>query len=287
MLLYWSTMEQKPKDTPKPDLERVIAANRSFLESAATDLRQALLAADTATDIPAEVVHEALDLYRGLRNRVLEIDAVNRLLAERSGKQAPKDLKREKLLAELDGQIRVLCGILEKKGSPGAKDCARATGQIDRAAVPPAERWLKTDSDKAAFTANVRLLDELEQPKGRPDKAFTRGTDRIGRGFTLFSIRGAAAAIDALYPEIRLREHDIVARYSAYEIRGVLTHLRRTTLAEISTVFRRLTTRFPEVKCILIELRSPDHLDDAVLETLERTAGGMQPGALQIMDLSD
>jgi len=284
-------MKQDRKAQQPADLERVIARNRAFLESAATDLRQTLLAADTAQEVPAPVVSEALQLYRDLRARILEIDAVNRLLAQRSGREAPKDPKRERLLQELDRQIRVLCARLEKQGAEPAAACAKATEQIDRTVRPPAERWLKDGDDTVAFTAKARLLDELEHPPaaapGRKDTADARQTDRAGRGFTLFSIRGAATAIDALFPEIRLREHDIVERYSAYEIRGVLTHLRRTTLAEVSTVFQRLlTTRFPEVKCILIELGSPDHLNEEVLDMLERTAGGMRPGAMQIIDLT-
>ena len=280
-------MKQDGNAHKPSDLERVIAKNRAFLESAATDLRQALLAADTAQEVPVPVVSEALQLYRDLRARILEIDAVNRLLAQRSGREVPKDPKREKLMEELDRQIRVLCAKLENRGSAPATDCMKAAGEIDRTVRPPAERWLKNSDDTVAFTKSARLLDELEHPKDLPDRADARRSDRAGRGFTLFSIRGDAAAIDALVPEIKLREHDVVERYSAYEIRGVLTHLRRTTLAEVSTVFQRLLkTRFPEIKCILIELPSPDHLDDVVLETLERTAGGMRPGAMQIIDLT-
>jgi hypothetical protein len=283
-------MDRKPRETPQQNLERVIAKNRVFLESAAQELRQALLAVEDAREVPAPVVIEAMQLYRHLRARAIEIEAVNRFLAERAGRRPERDEARERLLVDLAGQVRQLCEKLGKAAAP-PPDCLRSAAEIDRTVRPPAEQWLRNDDDKAAFTTAVRLLEELSYPSTPPGGAGSAPVRRVepaGRGFTLFSVRGAAAALDALYPEVEVREHDVVERYSAYEIRGVLTHLRRSPLPEISAVFQRLLkTRFPDVKCILIEIRSPDRLNDEVLDLLERTAGSMRPGSLQVIDQTD
>jgi hypothetical protein len=110
---------------------------------------------------------------------------------------------------------------------------------------------------------------------------------RSGRGFTLFTLRGPASALDALQPCIRLRKHDIIERFGAAEIRGVLTHLRRTSTGDIRHIFERLlTSRFSDVKCILVGLHSPDQLDEHFLKYLERMAADMPPGEIRTIDIA-
>ena len=274
---------ERKKKGQGSDLERVIAKNRSHIEDASKELQDALLKAGIRDDVPIETLREALALYQSMRARLLEIESVQRLLCRRDGKPYERDREREKVIIDLDLQIQELTDRLAAAGDPTPPPVAQAGA--------PSDQWLKDDATRVSFTKNLRLLDELEYgpPQAATEEAArqqARTVEQSGRGFTLFSIRGHAASIDAILPSISLREHDIAERFSAYEIRGVLTHLRRTTMDDIKGIFQRLlTTQFPEVKCILIELRSPDHLDDALLDLLERTAGEMQQGEMRTIDL--
>lgn len=273
-------MKQQQKKPSGSDLERVLAKNRDHIATATRELQDALLKTGIRDDVPAETLREALVLYRSMRTRLLEIESVQRLLSQRNGTPYERDPEREKIIIDLDLQVQELNDRLAAVGERPDP----AAGQ----AGTPSDHWLREDAGRLSFIKNLRLLDELEYgPPQRPSQQQARTVEQSGRGFTLFSIRGHAASIDAILPSITLREHDIVERFSAYEIRGVLTHLRRTTVDEIKGVFERLlATKFPEVKCILIELRSPDDLDDAMLEMLERTAGEMLQGEMRTIDLT-
>jgi hypothetical protein len=270
---------KQDKSSAGPDLARLIARNRSHIEEATRELQDALLKAGIRDDVPEETLREARELYCTMRTRLLEIESVQRLLSQRQQQSYVRDPDREKAIIDLDLQIQELDARLGID-SPGS--CTGAA---------PSDQWLKDDAARVSFTKNLRLLDELEYgpPRTAARKAAqqARTVEEHGRGFTLFSIRGHAASIDAILPSITLREHDIVERFSAYEIRGVLTHLRQTTMDDVKGVFERLlTTQFPEIKCILIELRSPDHLDEALLDLLERTAGEMRQGEMRTIDLA-
>lgn len=271
-------MEQAPKKRHIGDLERVIAKNRDRIAEAGRELQEALLKTGIRDDVPPGTLREALKLYQDMRTRLLEVESIQRLLGQRHGRTYERDRVREKTIIDLDLQIREISALLETQ-QPGLK----------RPSGTPSDHWLRDDADRAELTKNLRMLDELEYPPPLADQAVRSGrtVEQEGRGFTLFSIRGPAASMDAILPSVKLRVHDIVERFSAYEIRGVLTHLRRTSEDDIEQIFRRLlATQFPEVKCILIELRSPDHLDASLLDTLERTAEKMRPGEMRTVNLA-
>jgi hypothetical protein len=221
-----------------------------------------------------------------MRTRLSEIAEIQKLLLLRHHKRMPENARREKLLADLDAQIKALTARLEKSPSTAGSTHAQKTSPGGHAAPTPSERWLRINEDSLAFTINARLLDELEYeppvPSGGPSR---RQVQTSGRSFTLFSIRGPASALDDLYPRFTLRQHDIVERFTASEIRGVLTHLRRTTTDDIMHIFKRLlASRFPDVQCILVALNAPDQLNENVLKHLEHLAGEMRPGELRTID---
>lgn len=283
------TMDKDRAQQDPANLERVIEKNRQYLDSVAEDLLKACVGARSAKEVPPAVIENVLQVYGTMKSRLLEIDSVQKLLLRRHHRQVKENPKREKLIAELDAQIKVLSARLGKSAQPAAGGPPGKGTPGGTVAGTPSDRWLRIDDNSLAFTINARLLDELEYeppaPAGGPSK---RRTHQSGRGFTLFSIRGPAAALDDLIPRIKLRQHDIIERFSASEIRGVLTHLRRTTAADITHIFHRLlASRFPDLKCILVGLSSPDQLNDSFLKYLDRLAEEMRSGELRTIDIAD
>ncbi len=278
----------KPKDIKDAaHLERVIEKNQQYLDSVAEDLLKACVSASSASDIPAAVIENVLAVYNTIRTRLSEIAAVQKLLLQRHHKRIPENSRREKLIADLDAQIKALSARLGKR-TPQAGQGPRPASQQGAEARPTSDKWLRINEDSLAFTINARLLDELEYETGPQPGGPVRVLQGSGRGFTLFTLRGPASALDTLYPCIRLRQHDIVERFSATEIRGVLTHLRQTATSDIKHIFERLlTSRFSDVKCILVGIHSPDQLDDHFLEYLERMVGAMRPGDIRTIEITD
>jgi hypothetical protein len=287
-------MEQKAQNANTAGLIRVIEKNQQYLDAMAEDLKKKLAGGAPLEQVPAAILREALAVYENMRTRLLEIGAVEQLLARKQNRPAAQDPARQKLIAELDSQIGLISGRLPKRTSaPGGAPEPAGTSGPRRAT--PSEQWLRTEEDSVAFTRNVRLLDELDYaPVGPPPPGTAAAPDsrRVvepsGRGFTLFSVRGPAAALDALHPQIRFREHDIIERFSAGEIRGVLTHLRQVLTEDVVNIFRRLiTSRFSEAVCILVRLQSPDHLGGHLLQYLDRMAEEMRPGQIRSVIIQD
>ena len=273
-------MEQKEKNANSAGLIRVIEKNQQYLDAMAEDLKKKLAGGASLEQVPVSILQEALKTYEDMRTRLLEIGAVEQLLARKQNKPAPQDTARQKLIEELDAQIGVLSRRIPKPSPTAAKTTAQHR-------QTPSDQWLRTEEDSVAFTKNARLLDELEYAPASPPVE-KRVVQRSGRGFTLFSLRGPAAALDALHPRLKFREHDIIERFSATEVRGVLTHLRQVMTDDVVNIFRRLiTSQFSEVVCILVRLQSPDHLGEHLLQYLDRMTEEMRPGQIRSMDIRD
>jgi hypothetical protein len=279
-------MDRKKNIQDAAHLERVIEKNQQELDSISEDLLQACLGAGSNNEVPPEVIENVLSVYNTMRSRLSEIEAVRKLLLRRHHRTLPEDTGRKKLIADLDAQIKALSARLGK-GTPQAGKDPGAPSQRGADARPASDRWLRINEDSLAFTINARLLDELEYEAPPRPGSNARVVQSSGRGFTLFTLRGPASALDALQPCIRLRKHDIIERFGAAEIRGVLTHLRRISTGDIRHIFERLLcSRFADVKCILVGLHSPDQLDEHFLKYLERMAADMRPGEIRTIDIT-
>lgn len=266
-------------------LERVIEKNTGFLKSASDALRSGKKPFEVLPGVPEGVLRESLTLYEEMRKRTLEIEKVQLVMGKRRGKQSTMNPLNVKLLADLNEQIRIIAEELAKR-SPASPMPLAAAGED----VVPAYRWLRDDEDRVTFTANARLLSDLEYAPPRlgvkasgstqPSAAHVeRLIRRTGRSFTLISLRGPAPALDAILSGLRIREHDILERYSATEIRGVLTHLRPISEHEVALLIRRfIENGFSDAKCLFVGIDSPDQIDDAFLLALDKAAGKMQPG---------
>jgi hypothetical protein len=272
-------MEQNKQNANTAGLIRVIEKNQQYLDTMASDLKKKLAGGGPIEQVPPVILRDALRTYEDMRTRLLEIGAVEQLLARKRNEPAPQDPERQKLIAELDAQIAVLSRILPND----------ATGTTVPGRQTPSEHWLRKEEHSVAFTKTARLLDELEYaPRTPPPSESRRVSQGSGRGFTLFSVRGPAAALDALRPTLKFREHDIVERFSAAEVRGVLTHLRDVATDDVVNIFRRLITKqFSEVICILVRLQSPDHLGEHLLQYIDRMAAAMRPGQVRSVEIRD
>lgn len=287
-------MAQERNQQKRTELEQVIEKNRSFIDSASRELHKALQAAMATPAVPLKVVQEVLQLYRSMRSRILEIDSVQQLLARQMGSAVPSNAQREILmLLKLDEQIRVLCSRVVEDETGAGEECFKETARIEHQIRPPAEQWLRHGENSVAFTASSRLIDALNYPPPPPaGKAEhiqkPRQIKKEGRSFTLFSIRGPAPALDAIQPSIEMRERDIVERFSAGEIRGVMTHLRPLSRTEVLDMFKErvLPQHFPDVRCLLVLMRTPDDLNEEFLRFLDRTFQNMRPGEFRTIELT-
>lgn len=283
-------MEQDRNKRYAENLESVIIKNQQYLESVIDDFQSSCLAAAGMRLIPAGLLADIRERYRKMLSRLREIQAIRQLLRAKYRAYLHRNANQDKQIADIHRQIKSYYAKVERNIPSSA---AQPSNQQIR---PPAEQWLKTIDSSVAFTKNIRLLDDLEYASTAPpavasgvelcaEKA-SRRSQQAGRSFTLFSARGPAPAMDAFVPSIRLWDHDIMERFSATEVRGVLTHLCPVTSDTITLIFARLLAdQFRDVKCIIITIGSPDDIHEGLFGKLEQAAAELSPGRIRIIAL--
>jgi hypothetical protein len=82
-----------------------------------------------------------------------------------------------------------------------------------------------------------------------------------------------------------LREYDIKERYGPGEFRGVLTHLKEVSAAEVERVMRRFMQSggFSKPKCLLFPIRSSKDLRKEMLDSTEEILQKLAAGDVKTL----
>ena len=93
--------------------------------------------------------------------------------------------------------------------------------------------------------------------------------------------------MDDLQSRMRLREYDIVERYTKEEFRGALTHLRDISPSEVQKVIRRFTdsSEFLKMKCLLLPIQSQKDLRKEIIRSTENILNVMEVGEVRILSI--
>jgi hypothetical protein len=107
------------------------------------------------------------------------------------------------------------------------------------------------------------------------------------RSISLFALSGEVTLIDNLQSRMRLREYDIIERYTEEEFRGALTHLREISLPEVKRVIRRLmdSSEFLKMKCLLLRIRSQKDLEKEIIASTDNVLQVMGMGEVKTLSI--
>lgn len=110
-----------------------------------------------------------------------------------------------------------------------------------------------------------------------------RVIDNKLRSLSLFVLSGEGGLLDILEFRMRLREYDIKERYAKDELRGVLTHLREISVAEVEGVIRRFmdSREVPGLKCLLFSIQSQGDLAKETVCSAPTLLKGMTAGEVR------
>jgi hypothetical protein len=112
--------------------------------------------------------------------------------------------------------------------------------------------------------------------------------DMVGsRTLTLFLFNGDSLSLDHLQSQIRLREHDIIERYSQEEIHGVLAHLRKIDPPEVEKIFQKFleSKGLTKLKGLLLPIHSPKDLEGDLFHVIKTTLQQMAEGELKTLSI--
>jgi hypothetical protein len=269
-------------------LEQVIQKNYKYLKSITGDFQEKCRLATSTTATPPRLFTVIADIYREIRTRLKETQAVQELLKTRYPLYARNEPDRDKAITEMDLNIgRYFSKFLHAlKQSLGEKESVERKKLLDLEKEAPHFQWFRNQENLVKFLRNVRILDELDYEMApawvRERREVTKDKPR---SLTLFIFKGNAQSIADLQSRMQLREHDILERYDQDELRGILTHLREIQLSEVGRIFDRLkeVKGYSELKCLLIPIRGERDLGVDLPDLVEKAIREMAPGELKIL----
>jgi hypothetical protein len=270
-------------------LELVIQKDHEYLKGITGDFQEKCRLATSTDAAPPGLFVEIPNIYREIRTRLKETQAVQALLETKYSQYTRSEPQRDKEIRELDLNVgihfskflRSLKQSLEGKESAGRE-------KIFGSEEAPHFHWFRNQENLVKFLRNVRILDELDYERApawaREKREVTKDKPR---SLTLFIFKGNAQSIADLQSSLQLREHDILERFDHDELRGILTHLREIQPAEVEKIFHRLKEKegYSELKCVLIPIRGQGDLGVDVAGLVEKAVREMAPGELKTLSI--
>jgi hypothetical protein len=149
--------------------------------------------------------------------------------------------------------------------------------------------WFQSNENQAILLRNLRSLNQLDYLT-KFKLGFERRREEIQdgtRSISLFALSGEVALIDTLQSRLRLREYDIIERYTEEEFRGALTHLKEVPLSEVERIIRRFTdtSEFAKLKCLLLRVRSQKDLEKEIIASTGNVLHVMEMGEVRTLSI--
>jgi hypothetical protein len=271
-------------------LELVIQRNYKYLKSIMADFQEKCRLATSTHAAPPRLFIEIPDIYREIRTRLKETQAVQELLKTKYSLYTKDESERDKEIRELDLDVGIYFSnfLRALKQSLGEKESVGREKLLGSEEEAPHFQWFRNEENLVKFLRNVRILDTLDYEMA-PEWVRERRevTKDKPRSLTLFIFKGNAQSIAELQSHMQLREHDILERYDQDELRGILAHLREIQPSDVERIFDRLkeVEGYSELKCLLIPIRGQKDLGVDLAGLVEKTIQEMAPGELKTLSI--
>jgi hypothetical protein len=279
-------MEQQNRDQRYvKSLEKTIQNNYHYLKESIKDFQELCRVVGPEKHVPAGIVVDIREMYKGIRNRLTEIKAVEQLLQGKYRQHYRRDSVRDKEIMEF-GFIAKNC-YSKFEYTMVQIEAIKRLKERPAKAEPSSEpfQWFQSKENQVAFIKNLRILADLDYELP-PEKVGEERRDLAGsRTLTLFLFRGDSGSLDRLQSQIQFREHDILERYDAEEVRGVLAHLRRVDPIDLEKKFRQFmeSKGLIKLKCLLLPIYSSKDFERDPLRLIEAALREMREGELRTL----
>lgn len=280
-------MEKDRTQRYAESLQRVIRNDYQYLKETLPDFQELCRLVTPEKNVPTKLVSDIREMYKELRNRLAEINAVKQLLQGKYHTYYRRDPLLDKEVMEFGFVLKNTYSRFESVMLQKQKqDWKRGKGRESVADKGGPERWFRSPENKMGLLKALRLLQELDyevpsQETG-PERRLTTGQGP--RSITLFVIQGEAQWLDTFQGSVRFREHDLLERYASNELRGLLVHLRAISPSAVKKVFERLLegVEGARLKCLLLPIQNEKDLDQNLTSLVEKTLPEIAQGEVRI-----
>lgn len=276
-------------------LERNLESNCHHLKKMVEDFREKCLLVSPEKKIPPDVITDVRELYKEIQQRITEIKAIQQLLQGKYRQYAHPNPLRDKEILEL-GFLAKTCHskveftVMQVHAKERAKELQKAKEREShlRAEGRLPSQWFRSKENQTIFSETLRSLRRTDrEPLTEAGEADRRGVAQApeawARSLTLFVLRGEPQLLDALEPQIQLRERDMIERYDKEELRGVLTHRKEVDSSEIESIFDRFmkSASFSKLRCLLLRITPQEDLGERVLAIRKKNLEEMVEGEMR------
>jgi hypothetical protein len=272
-------------------LERIVENTRFDLREAMNQFRELCLIITAQRNVPIDIIIDIRQTYKKIQDQLTKISIAKQLLEGKYRQYYHRDYQREREIMEIAFLAKSLyskfeCTLQEKE----AKSKLKGRGELftaypQRILFP----WFQSKEKQIMLEKNLRNLYALDY-RTRSGLEYGQRREIVWNGMrsiSLFALLGEVTLIENLQPRMRLREYDIVERYTEEEFRGALTHLREVPISEVERVIRRFTdaSEFLKLKCLLLRIRSQKDLQKEIIASTDNVLQVMGMGEVKTLSI--
>jgi hypothetical protein len=272
-------------------LERIMENTRFDLREAMDQFQGLCLMITAERNVPIDIITETRQTYKKIQDQLTRIGVARQLLEGKYRQYYRRDYQREREIME----IAFLAKSLYSKFEYTLQEIEAKSKLKGREEYFEAHRqqipfpWFHSKGNQIMLEKNLRSLFALDY-KPRSDLKDGQRREIIRnetRSISLFALLGEVTLIDTLQSRMRLREYDIIERYTEDEFRGALTHLKEISPSEVQKVIRRFadSSEFLKMKCLLFRVRSQKDLGKEIIASIENVLRVMGAGEVRILSI--
>jgi hypothetical protein len=272
-------------------LERIIKNTHFDLRQAMDQFQELCLKITHERDVSLEIITDIRQTYKQIQDQLTKISGAKQLLEGKYRQYYRRDSQREREITEFAFLARNLnlkfeCTLREIEAKRKLRNSLDRF-EVARQYIPFS--WFQSKGNQIILENNLQSLFALDY-KTRSDLEYKQRRETIRNGIrsiSLFALAGEVMLINNLQSRMRLREYDIIERYTEEEFRGALTHLKEIPLSEMERVIRRFTggSEFLKLKCLLLPIRSQKDLEKEIIASTENVLRVMGMGEVRVLSI--
>jgi hypothetical protein len=283
-------MERDPQKRYAQSLEKTIQSNHRYLKETIKDFHEMCQMVSPERRVPQDIILDIRRIYKEIRDRLTEIKAIENLLQGKYRQYYHRDAIRDKEILEIgfiakNSYSKFEFVMMQREVQKKAKEREGAVKEEEQKGLP--YQWFHSKGNQVTFIRNLRILNELDYERPSDLEAAERreAAQDKPRSLTLFIFSGEGEILNSLQSQIRLREHDVLERYSKNELHGLLAHLRDIDPSEIERTFKSFMVRqeFSSLKCLLLTVYSSKDIEGEVWMTINKTLQEMREGEVKTL----
>jgi len=272
-------------------LEQILKSNQLALKDSIAHFQEMCRMVTPDRNLPHDVIVEIRKGYKEIQDQLTKIKGIQQLLEGKYRQYYRRNPQRDREIMEFgalakNAYLKFEYTLKEAEAKRKLREQAKRFPEYGQMGFTP---WFRSEENQGTLLRNLRSLSDLDYKisDGLSAEERRKVIRNSPRSLSLFVLSGEVRVIDDLEGRIRLREYDITERYGPDEFRGVLTHLKEISIAEVETVIRRLlqSRESSRPKGLLFSIQSSKDLRKDVLASTKRLLQGVSAGDVKTLSI--